>query len=500
MKAQKFLLLTGLIVFLMSCTAGPRVEAPVKEARAVWYSRFEYCNSTRTHDQDSIKQHISHVINKAADANFNIIIFQIRGNGDAYYKSDIEPWGELLTGEFGKDPGWDPLEYAIEAAHGRGLELHAWINTFPVWRGTKPPKETVPRSPYLAYPEWLVCDSSGTPQPLTSHYVSFSPGNPAVHDYLINLAADVINRYDIDGIHFDYIRYPEGSVDRGYSHDAVSVERFNNKKTCNRFDLAWEDWQREQLNQFVFKMYNAVHKTDPGIKMSTATIGSYEEGAWTAYHAVYQDGRRWAELGKVDFLAPMIYWERSHPTQPFLPRSNEWRKNAYDRYSFPGLGSYRYNTDTPPHTWDETLGQIHDLRELGFNGMVFFDAGSVEKHWENLGKKEFSTPSNIPPMPWLDIPEPGVPSDFDVEMLENDLIRISLKDIENSCNSLRYNIFVSNSETIDSTSSRQLRMVTPIGKKAVEIELRKGDKYLAVSSLNRAWVESPLSEVVKIQD
>lgn len=500
MKIQKFLLLTGLIPLLMSCTGRPRVDAPVKEARAVWYSRFEYCNSTRTHDQDSIKQHISQVINKAADANFNIIIFQIRGNGDAYYKSDIEPWGELLTGEFGKDPGWDPLEYAIGIAHSRGLELHAWINTFPVWRGTNPPPETVPRSPYLAHPEWLVCDSSGTPQPLTSHYVSFSPGVPQVHDYLINLAVDVINRYNIDGIHFDYIRYPEGSVDRGYSHDAISVERFNNKKTCNRFDLGWEDWQREQLNQFVYKMYNAAHKADPGIKMSTATIGSYEEGAWTAYHAVYQDGRRWAELGKVDFLAPMIYWERSHPTQPFIPRSIEWQKNAYDRYSFPGLGSYRYNTDTPPLTWDETLGQIQDLRELGFKGMVFFDAGSLERHWENIGKNEFATLSNIPPMPWLDVPPPVKPVDVNVEYIGNDHIKVSWKTPEESCKTLRYNIYICDTDTPDSTSSKHLRKVTGIGETSVEIELKKTDYALALSALNRAWVESPLTDVIVLAE
>jgi uncharacterized lipoprotein YddW (UPF0748 family) len=500
MKIQKFLLFLGMIHLLVSCTATTRIEAPVKEARAVWYSRFEYCNYTRTHDQDSIKQHIIQTINKAADANFNIIIFQIRGNGDAYYKSDIEPWGELLTGEFGKDPGWDPLEFAIDVAHGRGLELHAWINTFPAWRGKNPPPETVPLSPYLAHPEWLVCDSSGTPQPLTSHYVSFSPGVPAVHDYLINLAVDVIRRYDIDGIHFDYIRYPEGSVDRGYSHDAISVERFNNSETCNRFNFDWEDWQREQLNQFVYKMYNAVHNADPAIKMSTATIGSYQEGAWTAYHAVYQDGRRWAEMGKVDFIAPMIYWERSHPTQPFLPRSLEWQKNAYDRYSFPGLGSYRYNTDKDPHTWDETLGQIRDLRDLGFKGMVFFDAGSLEKHWKTIGRKEFATPSNIPPMPWLDVPEPVRPTDITVEFLEKDRILVSWKNPDESCIAHRYNIFISDTENPDSTSSKHLRMVTKIGETSAELQLKTSDKYLFMSSLNKAWVESPLSDMIELID
>lgn len=498
MKLKHLILLAGLASLIMSCAV--RTEAPVKEARAVWYSRFEYCGATRTYDQDSIRQHITQVINKAADANFNIILFQIRGNGDAYYRSDIEPWGEHLTGELGKDPGWDPLEFAIEQAHSRGLELHAWVNTFPVWRGTTPPKETTPPSPYLAHPEWLVCDSSGTPQPLSSHYVSLSPGIPQVHDYLINLALDIIKRYDIDGIHFDYIRYPEGSVDNGYSHDSISVKRFNDREKCNPFDMDWADWQREQLNQFVYKMYNAVHKEDPAIKMSAATIGSYDEGAWTAYHAVFQDGRRWAELGKVDYLAPMIYWERTHPTQPFMKRSFEWRNNAYDRYCFPGLGSYRYNTDKKPHTWDETLGQIHELRENHFDGLVFFDAGSLEKHWDELGIMEFSTPSNIPPMPWLDVPPPATPVDITMEIIDDQRVKLQWTDPSTASRQNRYNIFVSTNSDIDSLSSRQLRAVTRRGETSFEIELQRGDVYIAVSSLNKAWIESPLSELLSIND
>lgn len=496
MKRRHLLILAGMISLTMSCAA--RIEAPVKEARAVWYSRFEYCNSTKTHDQDSIKLHISSVIDKAADANFNIILFQVRGNGDAYYQSDIEPWGEHLTGEFGKDPGWDPLEYAVTKAHSRGLELHAWINTFPVWRGTEPPEATSPLSPYLAHPEWLVCDTSGTPQPLTNHYVSFSPGIPQVHDYLITLAKDIVNRYDIDGIHFDYIRYPEGSVNNGYSHDSISVHRFNDPAEGNPHRLDWEDWQREQLNQFVYKMYNAVHEIDSGLKMSAATIGSYDEGAWTAYHAVYQDGRRWAELGKVDYLAPMIYWERTHPIQPFMKRSLEWRKNAYDRYCFPGMGSYRYNTNKKPHTWDETLGQIQDMREKGFNGFVFFDAGSIDRHWENLGREEFATPANIPPMHWLDIQAPVMPENITIETLENNQIRVRW---ENNTDYLqRYNIFISDKPNIDSLSSVHLRMVTLPGATTAELEISGGDAYIALSSLNKAWVESPLTVSLKFRD
>jgi uncharacterized lipoprotein YddW (UPF0748 family) len=196
----------GMACLFSTCAHLPPSPPPTKEARGVWMHRFEYCEGTSTHDQDSIRTYIADVINHAADANFNIVFFQVRGNGDAYYTPGLEPWGNLLTGNLGEDPGWDPLEFALELAHRRGLELHAWFNTFPAWRGREPPPETTPPSPYLMHPEWIVSDSSGIPMPLSDHYISFSPGIPAVHQYISEVVLDVVRRYDIDGVHFDYIR------------------------------------------------------------------------------------------------------------------------------------------------------------------------------------------------------------------------------------------------------------------------------------------------------
>ncbi|UCH10776.1 MAG: family 10 glycosylhydrolase, partial [Fidelibacterota bacterium] len=192
----------GLAFVFSACALTPAPHPPTKEARGVWLHRFEYCEVTPTHDQDSIRAYIADVINHAADANFNIIFFQVRGNGDAYYMPGLEPWGNLLTGTLGEDPGWDPLDFALELAHARGLELHAWFNTFPAWRGRKPPPKTAPLSPYLTHPEWIVSDSSGTTMPLSDHYISFSPGIPGVHQHITAVVLDVVRRYDIDGVHF----------------------------------------------------------------------------------------------------------------------------------------------------------------------------------------------------------------------------------------------------------------------------------------------------------
>jgi len=479
---------------------GTLVPTPSKEARAIWFSRFEYGNYSTTHDQDTIRNYISEIIQNAANANFNMVIFQVRGNGDAYYTPGLEPWGHLLTGEFGKDPGWDPLAFAIEEAHRYGLELHAWLNTFPAWRGTKlPPDSISPRPAILEHPEWLVADSAGNPMPLSDHYVSFSPGIPAVHDYIISVASDIVKRYDVDGIHFDYIRYPEGSPDRGYSHDSISVSRFETPEG-NPYQFSWEDWQRQQLNHFVYKMYNTLTEIKPWIKISTAVIGNYNETAWNAYHIVYQDPRRWTETGKVDFIVPMSYWERSHPTQPFTKITRLWKSYyTIDRPVFSGIGTYRF---TPRNNldWSEAVGEIQAIRELGVPGMVFFDASSLEGKYGELGNNSFVTPANIPAMPWKNTAAPLPPDEVVVDVTA-DSVNFSWN-VPDSLHGVReithVNVYNALKHPIQVDKGASLRAVLPgyISKYAVAKEDISENQYFGISFLDRVWNESELYEVI----
>ena len=219
------------------------------EARGVWMSRFEYAIEKARNHPDSAKALIRQVFQQARRAKLNMVFFQVRGNGTAFFNSSFEPWAQELTGTLGRDPGWDPLQFAIEEAHQLGLELHAWINTFPYWRGSVPPSESTPRQPFLDHPEWIVCDTNGKPalpDSGSNEYLWASPGNPAVRQHLVNVVTDLVKKYEIDGIHFDYIRYPEASPTKGYSHDPVSVARFNSAEG-NPHMLSWEHWQRDQL-------------------------------------------------------------------------------------------------------------------------------------------------------------------------------------------------------------------------------------------------------------
>ena len=152
------------------------------------------------------------------------------------------------------------------------------------------------------------------------------------------------------------------------------------------------------------------------MKVSAAVIGSYNDARWNAYHVVYQDPRRWTELGKLDFVMPMIYWPRNHPTQPFMGRTAEWHERyTLDRVVLPGIGSYRYNSDERNMTWREAEGQIDDIRRYGNGGMGFFDARSLSQHWDDLALSRFSTPTMLPAAIWKDSTLPGAPSAVAIE-------------------------------------------------------------------------------------
>jgi len=399
---SSFLLFLAFVFLQFGCDQ--QVFTGKREARGVWLSRFELTADPLRGDPAAMQEHIRRVFEQARAARLNMVFFQVRGNADALYESRHEPWSALLTGELGRHPGWDPLQFAVEEAHRLGLELHAWFNTFPVWRGPGAPPECSPRPVALEHPEWIVCDSAGTPMPLNqAGYVWGSPGNPAFREHVLAVAKDLTERYDIDGIHFDYVRYPEQSSPRGYSRDSVSIARFESPRE-NPARLSWEHWQREQVNAFIYDAYNAVTHLKPWVKVSAAVIGKYTGPGWTSYNAVYQDPRRWMELGKIDFIVPMVYWERSHPTHPFVPLITEWHDRlSYNRLVIPGISTELQRR----FGWKELSAQIKAVRDNGLPGVVFFASGGLERAWETLGVSEFPYWALPPAMPWKDsIPPP----------------------------------------------------------------------------------------------
>jgi len=365
----------GIFLLLISMLLIPLWSWSDEEARAVWFSRFEYGN----------EQDIRSEIAKADSCRCNIILFQIRGQGDAFYLSALEPWSEMLGGSY---PGYDPLAVAIEEAHLRGLELHAYVNAFPLWSGSRLP--TSPQHLYNLHPEWVMVDQFGTAMDPASGYAFISPGIPQAAQHVHDVILDIAANYDVDGLHLDYIRYP----DAGYSYDDSSLARFQREYggTPQTLPDQWKQFRRNLVTQFIQTVSEDITALKPWVKISAATWGNFYDG----YTYYYQDSHGWLELGYLDFAAPMIYLDN---IQTFRSRLANHLANAYGRHIYAGIGAYLLSPG-------EILAQVDTARSLGAQGCTFFSSTSLEGSTvELLRSISFAQPAQIPAMSWKE-PKP----------------------------------------------------------------------------------------------
>jgi uncharacterized lipoprotein YddW (UPF0748 family) len=281
--------------------------------RAMWVTRFDY---QTPHD-------IDRVMEACKLAGMNTVLFQVRGNATASYKSADEPWSERFNWV---DPGFDPLATAIEAAHERGLALKAWVNVVPAWWGTTAP--TDPKHVWNAHKDWLWYDQHGKLQPFTDKfYVSLNPCLPEVRKYLAGVMRDLVARYDLDGLHLDYIRFPNDKVDAktDYPRDARTVKLFRGEtgKTPEQDPAGWSAWRTEQVSNLLREIRRQVRQERPDLELSAA-VGPEPERA-LEHH--FQDVRTWAAEELVDAFYPMNYTKES---ATFAKRVELWRTIASD--------------------------------------------------------------------------------------------------------------------------------------------------------------------------
>lgn len=359
-----------------------------QELRGLWLTRFEWPSlATDAESMDALMADI-------AAAGFNAVFFQVRGNHDAYYPSSLEPWASGLTGTLGQDPGWDPLAAAVAGAHAHGMQLHAYINVAPFWRGTEDPASVGVTHPYTDHPDWLVADSSGTPMALNSSYVYASPGVPSMRAWTAAVAEDIALRYDVDGIHLDYIRYP-GS---GYSHDATSESRYAIDTDASGLwaGLSWGDWQREMVKDIVRQVRDAVD-----VPVTAAVWGIHtDEWGWGSVSEgdgdYYQDSRAFLSEGLTDANLPMAYWEVADTEGDrldFRTLARDHVAHAAGRHVYMGIGIYDIG-------YEESVRCIEAAREEGAQGVVLFSWSSTSAHAAELAAGPFAEPAVVPDMPW----------------------------------------------------------------------------------------------------
>lgn len=287
-----------LLAFLPGCQGlrmGTRYGSqPVK---AVWVTRWDY----------KTPSDIARVMDNCKSAGFNTVLFQVRGNGTVCYRSRIEPWAEEFGG---RDPGFDPLAVACKEAKARGLSIHAWANVIPGWRGDQPPAD--PRQLYHAHPDWFWRDASGRRQPL-GWYVSVNPVYPEVRGYLTAVMHEIVNNYPVDGLHLDYIRfpnewnesYPNGASVPDFPRDPRTLAMFRQQtgRTPEQAPAAWDQFRTAAITQTVRDIRRMMVKSGRGAVL-TAAVGA---DAHEAKRRHFQDSFRWIEEGLVDAVYPMNY-------------------------------------------------------------------------------------------------------------------------------------------------------------------------------------------------
>ncbi|MCD6384985.1 family 10 glycosylhydrolase [Candidatus Sumerlaeota bacterium] len=347
----RLIYITALVMIVLFIFFGAQAE----EIRALWVTRWDYKTT------DAVRA----IIDNAADYHFNYLLFQVRGNGTVFYESSIEPWAWELTGSdpstLGQDPGWNPLAFATQYAHSKGLKLVAYMNTYPGWRGTIPPPPDVHQL-WNDHPDWFCVDSSGTTMTLNSGYVFLSPGIPGVQQYLRDVYLEVISNYDVDGIHFDYVRYPG----RNYSWDGPSLQRFYDQYggTPETMPDEWSQFRRDQVTALVSRVSQDGVAVKPEVLFTAATWASYYSG----YNYYFQDSWGWLAEGILDVSHPMIY---TPSVSTFTNMATQHVEHRADRFVAPGIGAYTMSDVAP------FLAEVESSRQLGAHGLTVFAYSSL---------------------------------------------------------------------------------------------------------------------------
>ncbi|MGV3756491.1 MAG: glycoside hydrolase family 10 protein [Verrucomicrobiota bacterium] len=383
-----------------------------REFRGVWVATVSNIDwpSKKGLPSGEQQKELRALLDLAVKLNQNAVILQIRPMCDALYASKLEPWSEYLTGEMGKppEPYYDPLEFAVEEAHKRGLELHAWFNPYRV-RNTASPG--VVSSTHISKTRPELVKRYGT-------YLWLDPSEPDVQDYSLKIIRDVVKRYDIDGVHIDDYFYPYRVKDAQGKlvefPDDVSWARY--QKTGGKLER--DDWRRESVNIFVEKLYKMVKEEKSWVKFGISPFGIWRPGypkevkGLDAYKELYADSRKWLEEGWCDYYVPQLYWGVSETGQSYPLLLDWWVSvNKQKRHMWPGNNLDKIIDKWPLTDFQQQLELTR--KQKGSTGNVMWHskplAANKGKVQELLTSKFYTDNALVPASPWLSQSTPPKP-------------------------------------------------------------------------------------------
>lgn len=443
---------------------GEASKFPKHEVRAVWLTTIGGLDWPRSYARDAAsvarqQRELTDILDRLQRAGINTVLLQVRIRGTVIYPSLFEPVDGCLAGVPGKQPGYDALQFAIDECHQRGMELHAWVVTIPVgkWNATGC------RELWKKYP--LLIKKIGD-----EGYMD--PENRQTATYLADICDEITRNYDVDGIHLDYIRYPETwhlrvSNDEGRRHITNIVEAIARKVKARK---AW-------------------------VKMSCAPIGKfdnlsrYHSYGWNAYTKVCQDAQGWLRNGLMDALFPMMYFQGNH----FFPFAIDWSEQSYGRIVVPGLGIYFMSPAEKNWALDVITREMYMLRQYGM-GYAFFRSKFFTDDLKGIysfTKNEFSRyPALVPAITWQWAQRPLPPRQMSVHTVKGDVMLSWSGAVDHSdAPYLLYNVYAGRTYPVDVKDARNLIAVR---RRATELRIpaERADRYYAVTATDRYGNES----------
>jgi len=448
------------IVILFLCMTFMGMAQPKWEVRAVWLTTIGGIDwpSTYAHDGMGIakqQKQLTDMLDQLKAVGINTVLLQTRVRATTIYPSDIEPWDGCLSGKPGKSPGYDALQFAIDECHRRGMELHAWVVTIPVGKWNTYGCQQLRRR-YGALIRKIGDEGY------------MNPESPTTASYIADICEEITKKYDVDGIHLDYIRYPE--TWRGAKREAYIT---NIVRTINRRVKLYKPW----------------------VKLSCSPIGKYDDlsryrsNGWNARSRVAQDAQGWLRDGLMDQLYPMMYFAGNN----FYPFAIDWKEQSFGRHVISGLGVYMLHPRERNWPMAEVQRQLNMVREIGMGHCYFrakFLLDNVKGVYDYVRWHD-RYPALIPPMTWAQSLAPTAPKALVVERrAEGD--RLSWQEAEDRSDGpyLIYNIYASDSYPVDVTKAENL-IATRYLWKNISIPKTQRQWYYAVTAQDRYGNEGP---------
>ena len=439
---------------------------PKRETRAVWLTTLANLDWPKNYarSEESIKlqkQELIDILDKYQKANINTVLLQARVRAATIYPSDIEPWDQCITGVEGRAPGYgyDPLSFAVEECHKRGMEIHAWIATIPVGAKNSLGCRTLMKKGFR------IRNFS------TGSYLD--PADPSVAPYLASICGEIVRKYDVDGINLDYIRYPDGWPRPSYR------------------DGDTPDQRRSNITAIVRAIHDEVKAIKPWVKMSCSPIGKhadlsrYSSKNFNAHDRVSQEAQEWMRLGLMDQLYPMQYF-RGDNYYPFVA---DWVENAYKREIVTGLGTYFLDPREGNWTLGDLTRQMYVSRDLGV-GHAHFRSYFLTANKQGVYdfEKQFNATLSLPHKMQGVVSTAAMPYAVNsslVERREDKSVILRWKAV-----TPYYNIYASYTYPVDTEDARNLLFARYTGQ-TLQLKNVNPNLYFAVRGMDRYGLETP---------